>query len=143
MEGHATNVAATVAELVLQEESYYGLAAGTVVGGSLGRCTGSNILAAFDDAIANEMDILSLSFGGDGGIKELRLRISERDSGDNDDDLISLEGKKDEMKVLGAKGVIMIDDERRAVASNYGSFPMTVISSEDGTKIHAYINSTR
>ena len=50
--------------------------------------------------------------------------------------------KKDEVKKLGGIGVVLIDDESRAVASTFGTFPTTVISSKDGAKVLSYINST-
>lgn len=60
---------------------------------------------------------------------------------DNDDD--SVVDKKDAVKSLGGVGVIVIDDQSRAVASSYGTFPLTVISSKEAAEILAYINSTR
>lgn len=62
---------------------------------------------------------------------------------DNDDGMSSVVDKKDEVKGLGGVGVIVIDDESRAVASSYGTFPLTVISSKDAAEILAYINATR
>lgn len=74
--GHGTHVAATAAGRVVNGASYYGLAAGSAKGGSPASriavyracspeygCTGSNILAAFDDSIADGVDVLSLSLG--------------------------------------------------------------------------------
>lgn len=61
--------------------SYYGLAAGTAIGGSPESrlavykvcsdfgCRGSAILAAFDDAIADGVDVLSLSLGAPSGLR--------------------------------------------------------------------------
>ena len=76
MIGHGTHVASTAAGSEVQGVSYYGLAAGTAKGGSPGAriamygvcsphngCRGSSILAAFDDAIADGVDVLSLSLG--------------------------------------------------------------------------------
>ena len=76
MIGHGTHVASTAAGSEVQSVSYYGLAAGTAKGGSPGAriamyavcslqngCRGSSILAAFDDAIADGVDVLSLSLG--------------------------------------------------------------------------------
>ncbi|KAJ0026117.1 hypothetical protein Pint_09336 [Pistacia integerrima] len=78
--GHGTHVASTAAGRVVNA-SYYGLAAGSAKGGSPASriavyrvcspdygCTGSNILAAFDDAIADGVDVLSLSIGARAGV---------------------------------------------------------------------------
>ena len=73
--GHGTHVASTAAGSTVASASYYGLAGGTAKGGSpssriamytvcsLAGCLGSAILAAFDDAIADGVDVLSLSLG--------------------------------------------------------------------------------
>ena len=73
--GHGTHVASTAAGSAVANASYYGLAAGTAKGGSPGSriamyrvcmadgCHGSSILAAFDDAINDGVDVLSLSLG--------------------------------------------------------------------------------
>ncbi|MBA0745728.1 hypothetical protein Gogos_008292 [Gossypium gossypioides] len=76
MMGHGTHVASTAAGVEVKDVSYYGLAAGTAKGGSPGSrlaiyqvfssqngSHGSTVLAAFDDAIADGVDVLSLSFG--------------------------------------------------------------------------------
>ncbi|XP_065847645.1 CO(2)-response secreted protease-like [Euphorbia lathyris] len=75
MIGHGSHVASTAAGCLVSNASYYGLAEGTARGGSPGSriaayrvcsvngCRGSSILAAFDDAIADGVDILSLSMG--------------------------------------------------------------------------------
>ncbi|KAK8678360.1 hypothetical protein V6N13_143864 [Hibiscus sabdariffa] len=76
MIGHGTHVASTAAGAEVHGVSYYGLAPGTAKGGSPGsrlaiyqvfssqnRGRGSTVLAAFDDAIADGVDVLSLSFG--------------------------------------------------------------------------------
>ncbi|OMO75492.1 hypothetical protein COLO4_26110 [Corchorus olitorius] len=82
MVGHGTHVASTAAGSEVQGVSYYGLAAGTAKGGSPGSriamyrvcsphngCRGSSILAAFDDAIADGVDVLSLSLGAPSFLK--------------------------------------------------------------------------
>lgn len=68
-------MASTAAGNSLPDVSYYGLASGTAKGGSpssriavyrvctSGGCRGSAILAAFDDAIQDAVDVLSLSLG--------------------------------------------------------------------------------
>ncbi|XP_041019682.1 CO(2)-response secreted protease [Juglans microcarpa x Juglans regia] len=73
--GHGTHVASTAAGTTIASASYYGLAAGTAKGGSSGSriavysvcslfgCRGSTILSAFDDAINDGVDVLSLSLG--------------------------------------------------------------------------------
>ncbi|CAN1322935.1 CO(2)-response secreted protease [Linum perenne] len=73
--GHGTHVASTAAGVEVQNASFYGLAAGTAKGGSPGSriavyrvctpsgCRSSSILAAFDDAIADGVNVLSVSLG--------------------------------------------------------------------------------
>ncbi|KAF6164029.1 hypothetical protein GIB67_028733 [Kingdonia uniflora] len=72
--GHGTHTASTAAGSSVSGASYYGLATGTAKGGSPGSriamyrvctptCYGSNVLAAFDDAINDGVDVLSLSIG--------------------------------------------------------------------------------
>ncbi|XP_057794888.1 CO(2)-response secreted protease-like [Salvia miltiorrhiza] len=78
--GHGTHVSSTVAGMAVSGASYYGLAAGNAAGGSprsriamyrvclaSGGCLGSAILKAFDDAVADGVDVLSLSLGGSPG----------------------------------------------------------------------------
>ncbi|CAF1982366.1 BnaCnng55400D [Brassica napus] len=73
--GHGTHVASIAAGRIISDASYYGLAGGIMRGGSptsriamyracsLLGCRGSSILAAFDDAIADRVDIISISMG--------------------------------------------------------------------------------
>ncbi|KAL8241065.1 hypothetical protein R6Q59_014420 [Mikania micrantha] len=76
-EGHGTHTASTVAGRAVNNASLLGLANGTARGGVpsariavykicyRGRgCSDADILAAFDDAIADGVDIISLSVGG-------------------------------------------------------------------------------
>ncbi|TXG52014.1 hypothetical protein EZV62_021183 [Acer yangbiense] len=261
--GHGTHVAATAAGSVVQNASYYGLAMGSAKGGSPGSriamyrvcspdgCRGSNILAAFDDAIADGVDVLSLSLGaasgfspelssdpiaigafhaveqgitvvcsagndgpdsetvvndapwiltvaastidrdfqslvmvGDGRVFKgeainfsslkkspvhplIYAKSAKKSDADEDqarrcnpesldeslikgaivvchvDDEFSTDEIKEQMQELGAIGVVVGNVKLGAVASNYGAFPMTVISSKDEAEILAYINSTR
>ncbi|XP_070038760.1 CO(2)-response secreted protease-like isoform X2 [Nicotiana tomentosiformis] len=81
--GHGTHVASTAAGSHVAGASYNGLAAGTAKGGSPSSriamyrvctsngCRGSAIMKAFDDAIADGVDILSLSLGSSPGVEEL------------------------------------------------------------------------
>ena len=46
-------------------------------------------------------------------------------------------------KHIFAIGLILIDDLGKAVASPFGGFPVTTISSDEGGEILSYINSTR
>ncbi|KAJ4847128.1 hypothetical protein Tsubulata_047396 [Turnera subulata] len=74
--GHGSHTASTVAGQ-RKNASYYGLAGGEARGGVpgariavykvcwAGGCTAADILAAFDDAIADGVDILSVSLGSD------------------------------------------------------------------------------
>ncbi|XP_025014030.2 cucumisin [Ricinus communis] len=75
-EGHGTHTASTAAGDIVSQASLLGLGLGTARGGvpsariavykicwSYG-CTDADILAAFDDAIADGVDIISLSVGG-------------------------------------------------------------------------------
>ncbi|GFQ04230.1 co(2)-response secreted protease [Phtheirospermum japonicum] len=74
-DGHGTNAASIAAGNLVQGASFKGLAVGTARGGSPGsrivaynacgenNCYGSCILKAFDDAIADGVDVLSLSLG--------------------------------------------------------------------------------
>uniref|UniRef100_A0A0E0M2M9 Subtilisin-like protease n=1 Tax=Oryza punctata TaxID=4537 RepID=A0A0E0M2M9_ORYPU len=73
--GHGTHTSSTAAGNAVTGASYYGLAAGTAKGGSASSrvamyrvcseegCAGSAILAGFDDAIADGVDVISVSLG--------------------------------------------------------------------------------
>ncbi|KAL5995666.1 hypothetical protein ACLOJK_025733 [Asimina triloba] len=263
-QGHGTHTSSTAAGASVADASYYGIATGTAKGGSpgsriamyrvcfLGGCRGSAILAAYDDAINDGVDVLSLSLGaspffrpgletdpiaigafhavergilvvcsaGNNG-PDLKTVVNEapwiltvaastidRDldssvllgsnelvkgeainfsnlgkspvytlvyggsakssSSTEDDasncnpdslDAAKVEGtivfcehsdntystreKRDEVKKLGAVGLILMDDTAKLVASKYGNYPTTVVSSEGAAQIKAYMNSTK
>lgn len=262
--GHGTHVASTAAGAPVANASYYGIAAGTAKGGSptsriamyrvcsSSGCRGSAIMAAFDDAIADGVDILSLSLGSSalfapdfttdpiaiGAFHAVQKGITVVCSAGNDgpsrqtvvnvapwiltvaattidrdfeSDLVlgnnkvikgesinfsdlrespeyplidgvsakassareeearkcypdSLDKEKIEGKIVfcqhndtvftmkekllgvkatGGAGVVFVNDKARLVASNSGSFPMTVISTKDAAQVLEFINSTR
>ncbi|XP_042506543.1 subtilisin-like protease SBT4.3 [Macadamia integrifolia] len=76
IEGHGTHTASTIAGNLVSNASFYGVAQGNARGGvpsariaaykvcSPNGCTDSDILAAFDDAIADGVDIISISIVG-------------------------------------------------------------------------------
>ncbi|GMJ00874.1 hypothetical protein like AT5G59100 [Hibiscus trionum] len=76
-EGHGSHTASTAAGNHIGNASFYGLAEGTARGGvpsariaaykvcSVEGCTSENILAGFDDAIADGVDVLTVSLGRD------------------------------------------------------------------------------
>ena len=51
--------------------------------------------------------------------------------------------KISEVKGLGGIGIVLIDDKSSRVASTYGSFPATLIKSNDSAEVLSYINSSR
>ncbi|KAI3724500.1 hypothetical protein L2E82_36280 [Cichorium intybus] len=79
MNGHGTHVSSTAAGNTVSNASYYGLATGSAKGGFPGAriamyrvcgargCLGSVIMKAFDDAIEDGVDVLSLSLGSSAG----------------------------------------------------------------------------
>ncbi|CAK8559953.1 unnamed protein product [Lathyrus sativus] len=77
--GHGTHTASTAGGREVQGVSFFDLAKGTARGGvpssriavykicgADGACSGASILGAFDDAIADGVDVISLSVGGEG-----------------------------------------------------------------------------
>ncbi|KAL9294094.1 putative cucumisin [Arabidopsis thaliana] len=77
--GHGSHTASTAAGNAVKHVSFYGLGNGTARGGvpaariavykvcdpGVDGCTTDGILAAFDDAIADKVDIITISIGGD------------------------------------------------------------------------------
>ncbi|TVU22699.1 hypothetical protein EJB05_32416 [Eragrostis curvula] len=73
--GHGTHTASTAAGAVVADADYYGLARGAAKGGapgsrvavyracSLGGCASSAVLKAIDDAVADGVDVVSVSIG--------------------------------------------------------------------------------
>ncbi|XP_043692851.1 subtilisin-like protease SBT4.3 [Telopea speciosissima] len=84
IEGHGTHTASTVAGVEVKHTSLFGIAEGTVRGAVPSAriavykvcwkdgCAEHDILAAFDDAIKDGVDILSVSLGGPGAIDFMR-----------------------------------------------------------------------
>ncbi|KAL3641012.1 hypothetical protein CASFOL_015980 [Castilleja foliolosa] len=118
-DGHGTHVASTAAGMPIYDASYYGLATGTARGsspgsriaayrvcGDDGECRGSNILKAYDDAIADGVDVISISLG----------------ESPQDEDIVT------DTVSIGAfhaaeKGIVVV-----SVAGNGGPSPMTVMN---------------
>ncbi|KAF4358514.1 hypothetical protein F8388_005170 [Cannabis sativa] len=75
-DGHGTHTSSTIAGVSVKDASLYGLARGTARGGVPSSriamykvcwsvaCADSDILAGFDDAIADGVDVISISIGG-------------------------------------------------------------------------------
>ncbi|KAK4479543.1 hypothetical protein RD792_015060 [Penstemon davidsonii] len=75
-EGHGTHTASTAAGNIVRDASFYGIAKGTARGAvpssriaaykvcSESGCSSADILAAFDDAIADGVDLITISMGG-------------------------------------------------------------------------------
>lgn len=75
-DGHGTHTSSTAAGATVKAASLYGIAEGTARGGVPsariamykvcwgGGCTDMDLLAAFDDAIADGVDVISVSIGG-------------------------------------------------------------------------------
>ncbi|KAJ8754152.1 hypothetical protein K2173_002051 [Erythroxylum novogranatense] len=75
-DGHGTHTSSTAAGVAVNDASLYGVAQGTARGGVPsariamykvcweGGCSDMDLLAAFDDAIADGVDIISISIGG-------------------------------------------------------------------------------
>ncbi|KAE8734534.1 putative Subtilase family protein [Hibiscus syriacus] len=59
-EGHGSHTASTAAENILDNANFFGFAEGTARG-----VPSANILAGFDDAVADGVDILTVSLGSD------------------------------------------------------------------------------
>ncbi|WJX63128.1 hypothetical protein P8452_48050 [Trifolium repens] len=81
--GHGTHVASIVGGRKVKGVSYHGLAKGTIRGGvpcsriavykvCNPKCRGDNILAAFDDAIADGVDIISISIGKENAVEFIK-----------------------------------------------------------------------
>ncbi|KAL5580907.1 hypothetical protein UlMin_013349 [Ulmus minor] len=79
--GHGSHTASTVAGNYVEGVSFYGLAKGTARGGvpsariaaykvcSVNGCYAANVLAAFDDAIADGVDVITISLGVDSALQ--------------------------------------------------------------------------
>ena len=88
--GHGTHTASTAAGNHVKGASFYGLAQGTARGGApfariaaygacdmYGACNEADVLAAFDDAIADGVDIISISiaFPNDDPVKQYSIEV--------------------------------------------------------------------
>ncbi|RHN39673.1 putative cucumisin [Medicago truncatula] len=87
--GHGTHTASTASGREVMGVSFYGLAKGTARGGvpssriavykvcnTDGTCNGNDILAAFDDAIADGVDIITISIGNPIAVEFLKDPIA-------------------------------------------------------------------
>lgn len=62
---------------------------------------------------------------------------------DNDNGIVPIEEKMNQVQSLGGVGAIVVDDESKAVAYTFGARPTAVIGSKDREQILSYVNSTR
>ncbi|KAL0864041.1 hypothetical protein Bca101_043159 [Brassica carinata] len=79
--GHGTHTASTAAGNAVNDVSFYGLGNGTAIGGvpnarisvykvcGITKCPSYGILSAFDDAIADNVDLITVSIGADYGLR--------------------------------------------------------------------------
>ncbi|CAI8608337.1 unnamed protein product [Vicia faba] len=87
--GHRTHTTSIAGGREVQDVSFYDLTKGTARGGvpssriavyklcgADGTCSGSNTLAAFDDAIADGVDIITISIGGSNALEFLKYPIA-------------------------------------------------------------------
>ncbi|XP_020266002.1 subtilisin-like protease SBT4.3 [Asparagus officinalis] len=173
-EGHGTHTTSTVAGREVHGMSLYGIAKGTARGaapssriavykvcwGSLG-CAEQDVLAAFDDAIADGVDIISASIGKAGVWKYFQdsvaigsfhamkagiLTACEPQSLDGD----IVKGKVvlcdariigDEPLLAGAKGAVMVDYDHLDLSWPF-PLPAVVVDANEGDRLRNYINST-
>ncbi|KAL1544724.1 cucumisin-like [Salvia divinorum] len=179
--GHGTHTASIAAGCPVSGANLYGLAAGTARGGVPsariavykicwhGGCSDADILAAFDDAIADGVDIISISgvsvntftlekdgypllYGGNvantsGGYNCSESRYCLPDSLDHDlanGTIVLCDGLSDGEPVVavGAAGVILRVDQLRDVALSF-PLPASYLGSVDGGEVYNYINTTR
>ncbi|CAI0411119.1 unnamed protein product [Linum tenue] len=176
-EGHGTHTASTAAGNTVTPASLLGLASGTARGGVPSAriavykicwedgCSDADILAAFDDAIADGVDIISLSVGGwpqdyfedsiaIGAFHSMKNGILTSNSAGSLNKTL-VQGKivvcngvnqGTEQVRVGAAGSTMIPPPKtvnlREVAYPF-PLPVSILTHADGVDLLEYINSTR
>uniref|UniRef100_A0A7N2MH80 Cucumisin n=1 Tax=Quercus lobata TaxID=97700 RepID=A0A7N2MH80_QUELO len=162
-DGRGTRVASTAAGKIVSMASLEGFGLGTARGGVpsariamykvcwLNGCFDADILAAFDDAIADGVDIISISIGGRypknyftdpiaiGAFHAMRNGILTSASAGN---WVLIQQASQTSPHAGAVGAVM---QGRDPNSQTMAFPLpaSYLSFENGGKIRTYLNSTR
>ncbi|CAI0412170.1 unnamed protein product [Linum tenue] len=147
-DGHGTHTASTAAGNTVTPASLFGLASGTARGGVPSAriavykicwedgCSDADILAAFDDAIADGVDIISLSVGGSLNKTLVQGKIV----------VCNGVNQGTEQVRVGAAGSTMIPPPKtvnlREVAYPF-PLPVSILTHADGVDLLEYINSTR
>ncbi|KAL3501334.1 hypothetical protein ACH5RR_035783 [Cinchona calisaya] len=174
-EGHGSHTASIAAGNNVKNASFYGLAHGTARGGvpsariavykvcSIVGCREEDILAGFDDAIADGVDIISVSLGGLFFV-ELEYDtiaiasfhatqkgvLTVHSAGNEDKNLV--QGKIllcnntfnddiiEDVKRVGARGLIYLSDD---YVSDVVPYATSTLNSQQFHLVESYINSTK
>lgn len=88
----------------------------------------------------SSIDDASNCYPGSLDPEKARGKIVVCSSGDTS---ISRRMRKATVQGADGRGMVLVDDMGKSVSSNYGSFPLTTVSDQDGSEIFSYIKSQR